>query len=425
MNTNNIRLFAVLITLMTWASVSAAFGVLNNLPGEVFEVDKMLFYINPNDQKCSLIDFFYIESEADKGYDNTIWGNYTNNPDMLKWYDIIDYSGDIAIPSEVEHNGEKYEVYEVRCWITGRFNTKETKSLIIPGTVKRIRGFMKGNFDYIEIQEGTEFIAGFNNLALKELRLPSSVATLMRYSFVNITGLEEFTFPPLIEIAQSCILMQCYDLKVLHMNNVRNVSGNVGCKLPKLTTLDLGLVTEIEGNSFFELHSLEELTIPETMQKIGSNCFSDMPKLKKLTLPSHPVEIDHSFNTTGVREIYARSREPYDLNGSFSGSDKGLITVYVPKGAKEAYMAHPDWAALGEIVEDAASVDEIAVDSFEVRGTDGELEITLSSAAEVVIYAADGKVAAKKVIDGTEIINLAPGLYIAKCGQQSKKVIVK
>ncbi len=426
MKTKNIRQLAVIISLLTCLSASSAYGVLNNMPGEAFEKDNMLFYIDPDTQKCSLIDFFYLENEDYKSYDNTIWGNYTNNREWLKWFDIIDYSGDIEIPSEVEYNGTLYNVEEVRCWITGYFKTKETKNLVIPGSVKMIQGFMKGNFESLEIQEGTEFIAGFNYVTIKDLYLPASLTTLKRYSFVNIYGLEEFSFPPLIETVEDNIVIDCPDLKVLKMNNARKVSGTVGYKLPQLTTLDLGNVEVLEGHSFSYLNSLEVLTIPETTQKIGPDCFSNIPNLKVLHLPSHPIELDHDFNTTGVQVIYARCAQPYDLNGSFSGSNpKSQIKIYVPGGSGEAYRAHPDWNNLGEIIEDYTGVENVSVEKFEARGGSGFIEVAVTPVAEVAIYATDGRIVSTRMIDGTGKIEVAAGAYIVKCGQETAKVIVR
>ncbi len=429
MRTSNIVKSIFVVALFMLSTIKLSARDYECFPGVMVEYNKMLFYIDDEDSgKCEMIDFFYLEkgNEATT-YANTCWYNYTNDPEKLKWFDLIDYSGDVVIPSEIEYNGKSYTVTSVCCWTTGSFGTSQTTSITIPGSVYSLAGFSRvAHLEKLIVHEGVSYITGIEKMYVKEIELPSTINFIAPQSFRYLSGLEEFTVPADVTELMGNMLYDCPDLKVLKMNNVKKFSNRVGYNLPQLITLDLGVLEEIGQDSFSYLISLDELTIPETTKIIGPNCFCNIPYLKVLNLPSHPIELDRDFNTTGVKVINVKCPEPYDLNGSFSGGNpKSQIKIYVPGGSGEAYRAHPDWNNLGEIIEDYTGVENVSVEKFEARGGSGFIEVAVTPAAEVTVYATDGRIVITRMIDGTGKIEVPAGAYIVKCGQETAKVIVR
>ena len=115
--------------------------------------------------------------------------------------------------------------------------------------------------------------------------------------------------------------------------------------------------------SSFESHDNDypgEVVIPEnfiydgitySVTSLGEGCFSECTGLTSITIPNSVTSLGwYCFqNCTGLTNIKMKSSTPPSAGSEVFGYCTNLTTVYVPKGAKEAYNVVP-WNSY-EIVE--------------------------------------------------------------------------
>ena len=140
---------------------------------------------------------------------------------------------------------------------------------------------------------------------------------------------------------------------------------------------------------------LEYVTFPESLKKIGRQAFNYCPQLAAIEIPAGVEEIEeYAFiSCDNIKKFVVHTSNP-DIAKLYSFNCKlGNTTLYVPKGAKEAFAQHEAWNRFGAIVE-----------YDDVNGI-GRLESGLGT-ADGRIYTIDGRYA------GTDINALGHGMYI-------------
>ena len=140
-------------------------------------------------------------------------------------------------------------------WATLKGNPY-TKTITIPGTVKRVYGFFDRfeNLEKVIIKDGTEEVSGFAYCSnLKSVSLPDSVKKIGQSAFDGCIMLNSITLPN----------------KLTHIGN----SAFQNCD--KLKRIDIpNTVESIEMMAFFNCKNLEDINIPEQVKFIGSYAFS-------------------------------------------------------------------------------------------------------------------------------------------------------
>jgi len=190
-----------------------------------------------------------------------------------------------------------------------------TKNTTIPGTVREIEG------------------RAFSDIkSLESISIPSSVTSIGHYAFEN-TGLKSFVLPASVTYISDAILMNCSDLESISVeegntkydsrNNCNAIVGKednciyAGCintTFPdsivsighygfsgcRFTTITIPSSIERIGSSAFDnCNELVEVTIGS--KEIGDNAFYYLPKLTKVTLENTVERLGSSFN--GCKEI--------------------------------------------------------------------------------------------------------------------------
>ena len=92
-------------------------------------------------------------------------------------------------------------------------------------------------------------------------------------------------------------------------------------------------------------------TIPNSVTSLGNFCFYRCTGLTSITIPNSVTSLgDNCFeDCSGLTNIKMKSSTPPSAGSEVFGYCTNLTTVYVPKGAKEAYNVVP-WNSY-EIVE--------------------------------------------------------------------------
>ena len=301
---------------------------------------------------------------------------------------------------------------------------------------------------------------------LKSLKLPSGVTEIGSSAFEDCRDLTSLTIPSGVTEIGSSAFKGCTDLTSLSLPSGITEIGSLtfyGCT--GLTSLSLPSgVTEIGSSAFEGCTGLTSLSLPSGVTEIGSAAFSGCTGLTSLSLPSSITEIDFyafkgctglkdvSFYINGDFETYLTKDHPcievgcgikYYLNDeeitsivvpssvttlgmyafqrcsnllsvyvswptpisaykTFSETNLGKCTLYVPQGTEQDYWLANVWGDFGKIVE------------FDATGID---KVTTSN---------DAKELSRYSVNGQRLSAPAKGLNIVKYSDGSvKKVVVQ
>ena len=301
---------------------------------------------------------------------------------------------------------------------------------------------------------------------LKSLKLPSGVTEIGSSAFEDCRDLTSLTIPSGVTEIGSSAFKGCTDLTSLSLpSGITEIGSSVfkGCSGLTSLTLPSG-VTKIGNSAFSVCSGLTSITLPSGVTEIGSSAFSGCTGLTSLSLPSSITEIDSyafkgctglkdvSFYINGDFETYLTKDHPcievgcgikYYLNDeeitsivvpssvtilgmyafqrcsnllsvyvswptpisaykTFSETNLGKCTLYVPQGTEQDYWLANVWGDFGKIVE------------FDATGID---KVTTSN---------DAKELSRYSVNGQRLSAPAKGLNIVKYSDGSvKKVVVQ
>ena len=301
---------------------------------------------------------------------------------------------------------------------------------------------------------------------LKSLKLPSGVTEIGSSAFEDCRGLTSLTIPSGVTEIGSSAFKGCTGLTSLSLpSGITEIGSSAFEDCRGLTSLTIPSgVTEIGSSAFKGCTGLTSLSLPSGVTEIGSSAFSGCTGLTSLSLPSSITEIDSyafkgctglkdvSFYINGDFETYLTKDHPcievgcgikYYLNDeeitsivvpssvttlgmyafqrcsnllsvyvswptpisaykTFSETNLGKCTLYVPQGTEQDYWLANVWGDFGKIVE------------FDATGID---KVTTSN---------DAKELSRYSVNGQRLSAPAKGLNIVKYSDGSvKKVVVQ
>ena len=301
---------------------------------------------------------------------------------------------------------------------------------------------------------------------LKSLKLPSGVTEIGSSAFEDCSDLTSLTIPSGVTEIGSSAFKGCTGLTSLSLpSGITEIGSDAfyGCTGLTSLTLPSG-VTEIGSSAFEDCSGLTSLTLPSGVTEIGSYAFGGCSGLTSLTLSSGITEIDSdafkgctglkdvNFYINGDFETYLKKNHPrigvgcgikYYLNDeeitsivvpssvttlgmyafqrcsnllsvyvswptpisaykTFSETNLGKCTLYVPQGKEQDYWLADVWGDFGNIVE------------YDLTGID---RVTTST---------DAKELSRYSVNGQRLSAPAKGLNIVKYSDGSvKKVVVQ
>ena len=301
---------------------------------------------------------------------------------------------------------------------------------------------------------------------LKSLKLPSGVTEIGSSAFEDCRDLTSLTIPSGVTEIGSSAFKGCTDLTSLSLpSGITEIGSSAFEDCRGLTSLSLPSgITKIGSATFYGCTGLTSLSLPSGVTEIGSATFCGCTGLTSLSLPSSITEIDSyafkgctglkdvSFYINGDFETYLTKDHPcievgcgikYYLNDeeitsivvpssvttlgmyafqrcsnlqsvyvswptpisaykTFSETNLGKCTLYVPQGTEQDYWLANVWGDFGKIVE------------FDATGID---KVTTSN---------DAKELSRYSVNGQRLSAPAKGLNIVKYSDGSvKKVVVQ
>ena len=213
---------------------------------------------------------------------------------------LMDENGTVTIPDNVTEIG------------AGAFANEGLKTIIIPGTVKKIQAnafAYNSTLETVIMQEGVEEIGeeAFRNCSnLKNVTLPQSLIIMKGYSFLYCASLQQVSIPEKVENIELNTFYGCYSLNKVELSE--------GLK-------------EIGAGAFRDT-SFSEIIIPSTVETIGNNVFFGNINLNEITINKKEGEEGKFVYENGLLM-------PKDKTTIIFASDKylkNIETFKIPEG---------------------------------------------------------------------------------------------
>lgn len=200
------------------------------------------------------------------------------------------YSGKIAIPEKVTHEGTEYTVTAIS---DKAFQScPSLVSVDMPATLTSVGNFA---FDRCGALITLEFPAnittigeyafqGCNNLTT--LTLPEKLTAIPSGMLISCEALESLTVPEAVTAVGSWAFNYATGLKsIVFSDGLKTIDEGAFAGCSSLTSIKLGKSLETLGpNAFLECSELTSLDLPATLQTIGANAFSRCDKLAALNV---------------------------------------------------------------------------------------------------------------------------------------------
>ncbi len=198
---------------------------------------------------------------------------------------------------------------------------------------------------------------------LTSVTIPNSVTTIKDVAFVDCSGLTSITIPNSVTSIGSSTFANCGSMTSIIVeagNTVYDSRDNCNAIIETAsntlmrggeTTVIPNDVTSIGVSAFSYCKGLTSITIPSSVTSIGKYAFFQCKALTSVTIPSSVTSIDNSafFDCWGLTKVTSLAMTPPQANDNSFNNFK--IPLYVPKGARDAYLAVSPWNKFKGIVE--------------------------------------------------------------------------
>ena len=306
------------------------------------------------------------------------------------------------------------------------YKCRNLKSLKLPSGVTEIGSSAFedcSNLTSLTIPSGVTEIgsSAFEDCSgLTSLTLPSSVTEIGSSAFKGCTGLTSLTLPSGITKIGSSIFYGCSGLTSLPLPSSITEIGSYafgGCSGLTSLTLSSG-ITEIDSDAFkgctglkdvnFYINGDFETYLKKNHPRIGVGCgikyYLNDEEITSIVVPSSVTTLGmYAFQRcSNLLSVYVSWPTPISAYKTFSETNLGKCTLYVPQGKEQDYWLADVWGDFGNIVE------------YDPTGID---RVTTST---------DAKELSRYSVNGQRLSAPAKGLNIVKYSDGSvKKVVVQ
>ena len=200
---------------------------------------------------------------------------------------------------------------------------------------------------------------------LTSINIPNSVTSIGESAFWDCSGLTSITIPNSVTSIGNWAFYYCSGLASItvesgntvydsreNCNAIIETSSNTlhtGCKS---TTIPNG-VTSIGDLAFGGCSGLTSITIPNSVTSILGRAFRGCISLTSITIPNSVTSIGNVafYLCSGLTSVIVEWDMPITIESGVFSYHHQNVTLYVPKGSKDAYQTASVWQDFKEIVE--------------------------------------------------------------------------
>ena len=232
-----------------------------------------------------------------------------------------------------------------------------TGNLILPDNLEMIRGYCfsgcSGLYGELRLPAKLKrmgvcafsYCSGFTG----SLSIPQGITALPSEAFHNCGFNGTLTLHDGITNIANDAFANCHFKGELHLpKSLKVISENAFCNNDFSGTLTLpSTLTHIGSNAFaYNWRLIGILDIPQEVESIGENAFSNCKMLEGIIFPESMETIRQgAFNECyGINSIVCKGTMPAHIeSGAFNGVAKDNFTLEVPESAVSQYQAAPGW----------------------------------------------------------------------------------
>lgn len=313
------------------------------------------------------------------------------------------YSGDVVVPSSVEHEGIEYLVSGISNWAFE--NCSEITNISMPQSIKEIgESAFAGcsqltHLSFPDSIKYLEICVCYGCEKLCSLHLPSGIQGIGRSAFNGCKSLEEFVVPDSVKEIDGMVFKNCSNLKKIYWGkSVKKVGSDLftGCysfgevyisdiskwcktvfasetanPLYKQGVAGGGIklflnsemvdtlfvpndIDVVRKYTFYGYTWLKSIKFPESDVKVEDNAFSECRQLKSVYFGESTIRLGNQvFNhCEDIQYVVSKCLEPYMFwDWTFYKPIYGKCTLFIPTGTKEIYTSTSGWKNFTKVKE--------------------------------------------------------------------------
>jgi RHS repeat-associated protein len=190
----------------------------------------------------------------------------------------------------------------------------------------------------------------------KNTIIPNSVTAIEIYAFAGCSGLTSIVIPNSVQSIGGSAFQNCSGLTSISIpNSVKTIGQDAFLGCSNLTSVTIpNSINTISFGTFWG-SGLSSVIIPNSVKTIEGGAFYQCSSLETVIIPSSVTSIeDDAFGFSDhIKDVYCNSfKIPSMSYSAFNGSNPENITLHVPAGCVDKYMAIEPWNSFGNIVGD-------------------------------------------------------------------------
>ena len=212
-----------------------------------------------------------------------------------------------------------------------------------------------------------KFRAFYNNDFITKITLPKTLNTIGGYSFAECSNLKEIEIVESVKTIGAGAFENCEHLKEMNLNAI-DANGAVspivgGCS--NLKTVHIGNKVKSIPGYIFGYSPIENVTIPDSVEKIGGLAFAYCNKLKEITLPEGIKNFGNEVfvRCTNLHTINYNAIDAHGAVAAICGGCKNLKTINFSSKVKSIPMLFFSESGI-ETVDLPESLEVINVSAF-------------------------------------------------------------